>query len=529
MAEQMLKPHYSESTLPTLEHVVSEIGQSPCLHCTIIFHPQVARIGERAIFNGDSSEWVLGRHWPNFATVGDAGFGGPLDDPYISRRALQLLPAEDGVMLERPAQASRCRVNGMDLQEVVHIDGVSLSRGVPLLLSHSVVLLLRLSHVQTLPVCDSAGSALVGESHAMHALREQIRRAAASDQDVLIRGETGVGKELVAQAVCAGSRRAADPLVAVNMAAIPPALAAAFLFGNTRGAFSGAERARPGYFREADGGTLFLDEVGDTPEEVQPLLLRALQQREIQVVGGDTATVDVRVISATDAAIDRSECDFKSALRHRLGALEIAIPPLRERAEDIGLLLLHSLRRACDEERCADFLPHPGSSALQLAHWASLFYRFAAYDWPGNVRQLENYATQVAINSEQLPVIPPAVLAAFVPDKKMAGEEVNEDFEAGSPPRRMSEVSEREFDDSMANHGYEVRPVAEALGVSRQSVYRRIDKSTVYRRVNEISKPELEETLNACAGDIRRCAELLKVSASALRTRVRAAESTVGL
>ncbi len=520
----MLDTHCGESTLPTLHHVVSGVNPQPQLQCTILFHPQVQRIGEQAILEDNLDQWVLGRYSPGFAAAGVETAGRPLDDPYISRRALQVSLQGNGILLQRPDRASRCRVQDVDLREELQLDEASLARGVPLLLAHSVVLMLRLVDA---PATSGAGieiDTLVGGSRAMCALREQVRRAAASDQDVLVLGETGVGKELVAQAVCAGSRRATGPLVTVNMAAVPSALAAAFLFGNTRGAFSGAERARRGYFREADGGTLFLDEVGDTPEEVQPLLLRALQQREVQVVGGEIETVDVRVISATDAAIDQVECDFKSALRHRLGAIEIKVPPLRDHPEDIGSLLLHGLRLACDAEGCLERLPHEDSPPLQLAHWAGLFLRFASYNWPGNVRQLANFASQVVIASEQSPVIPPNLLAAFLATDTQGTQE----RKPVNPVRRMKDISEREFDDTMAAHGYEVRPVAEALGVSHQSVYRRIDKSTVYRRVSEVTAQELEAVLAVCAGEVSRCAAQLKVSESALRTRLCAAGSPAG-
>lgn len=513
-----------DSTLPSLHHLVPGLGASEQLQVTIIFHPDVARIGERAIPPGDTGAFALGRHYPAFARPGDDNCARPLDDPYVSRCALRFSGVDDGVLLHRPEQASRCRVQGLELQDELHINDADLARGVPLLLSHTVVLLLRKCRPSICGHNSSVAPALIGDSEVMCDLRGHISAAAGSDQDVLVRGETGVGKELVAQAICAGSRRADGPLVTVNMAAVPAPLAAAFLFGNTRGAFSGADRARAGYFLEADSGTLFLDEVGDTPEEVQPLLLRALQEREIQVVGGSVKTVDVRVISATDAPIDEAECDFKSALRHRLGTIEIRVPPLREHPEDIGSLLLHSLQRACEAEACLALLPNQQSAPHLLGQWSSLFFRFLSYCWPGNVRELENFATQVVIASDDSPVIPPSVLAAMLPEEPISG--VAET--PGEVGRRMRDVSDQEFDKAMSVHGYEVRPVAQALGVSHQSVYRRIDKSRVYRRVSELSWQELETTLSAVAGDVTRCAEQLKVSESALRGRLRTADSVAG-
>ena len=506
----MSHTHYSETTLPTLGDAVAEAGLAPCLHCTILFHPDVERIGEQAVLDSADSSWMLGRHAPLFAAPG-AVAEAALEDPYLSRRALRLSVEAGGLRLCRPQQASRCRVGASEVDELFITDA-ELQQGVPLLLAHAVVLLLR----RCVPVTPSTEAipGFVGDSPAMQRLRGQLARAAASDQDVLIRGETGVGKEMAARAICAGSVRAGAPMVTVNMAAIPASLATALLFGNTRGAFSGADRARRGFFREADGGTLFLDEVGDTAVEVQPQLLRALQQREVQVVGGAVETVDVRVISATDAALDEGDCDFKSALRYRLGALEVEIPPLREHPEDIGTLLLHFLRHACEREHRSVLLPQPDSSPMHLARWARLFFEFARYAWPGNVRQLQNYATQVVVASETAPVIPAVLLEEPAP--------VETDAPAKTAPRRMREISEAEFAAAMTRHRWEITPVAAFLGVSRQSVYRRIDQSELYRRARDIPAATLEAALARNGGDIDALSAELQVSASALRARLRA-------
>ena len=152
---------------------------------------------------------------------------------------------------------------------------------------------------------------------------------------VLTQGDTSYPLELSWTALPEGGAKA--------LCSLPTDLAPAALFGSARGAFTGADKAAPGYFDQAQGGSLFLDEIGDTSADVQPLLLRALQQREIQAVGGPIRRVDVRVISATDAALEGVGCDFKAALRHRLGAIEILLPPLREHPEDVGELLLHFL------------------------------------------------------------------------------------------------------------------------------------------------------------------------------------------
>ncbi|WNZ66047.1 sigma-54 factor interaction domain-containing protein [Myxococcus sp. MxC21-1] len=189
---------------------------------------------------------------------------------------------------------------------------------------------------------------IVGHGEGIHRVREDIIRVADLAVPVLIRGETGTGKELVARAIHASGPRRAGPFVSVNLGALAKELVAAELFGAQRGAYTGASRDREGYFRAAEGGTLFLDEVGEAPPEVQAALLRVLETGEIYPVGGHTPVpVDVRLVSATDAHLEAriQERTFKAPLLHRLAGFEILVPPLRERREDVGLLFLHFARQ----------------------------------------------------------------------------------------------------------------------------------------------------------------------------------------
>jgi DNA-binding NtrC family response regulator len=363
---------------------------------------------------------------------------------------------------------------------------------------------------------------LRGSGAAMAELRRQIRRIACSDLDVLLRGETGTGKEVVAHAIHRASDRARDPMVSVNVAAIPGSLAPAALFGSSRGAFTGADRARPGYFQQASGGTLFLDEIGDAPEEVQPQLLRVLQQREIQPVGGEIQRVDVRVISATDVELDGESAGFKSALRHRLGALEVSLPALRDHREDIGELLAHYLGAALARHGRGELLP--GQSAREIASCAALFYQAACCDWPGNVRQLVNVCNQVAIASEdelQVPASVSALLGSAMLTP-LGGTQYSELSIEGAEYRSIQEIVDEDFDRAMQDSNYEVAGVAQRLGVSRQSVYRRMASSGVYRKAADLSESELLDAVRDCGGDTRAAAKLLRVSASGLRYRVRA-------
>jgi two-component system response regulator AtoC len=226
------------------------------------------------------------------------------------------------------------------------------------------------------------GRGIVGTAPAMRRLLDTVARVAPKDVTVLLRGETGTGKELVAGLLHAQSRRSAGPLVRFNCAAIPGDLAEAELFGHVRGAFTGATQARRGFFAEASGGTLVLDEVGELPLAVQATLLRALQEGEIQPVGASRIEkVDVRVVASTnrDLAADVKAGRFREDLYYRLAVVELVVPALREHREDIPALVEEFARR-CRERF--------GTDDVRLS--PELVLALTRADWPGNVRQLEN-------------------------------------------------------------------------------------------------------------------------------------------
>ena len=236
------------------------------------------------------------------------------------------------------------------------------------------------------------GRSIVGESSAMRRLIDAASRVAPRDITVLIRGETGTGKELVAALVHAESKRAKQPLVRFNCAAIPGELAEAELFGHARGAFTGAVQARRGFFAEADGGTLVLDEVGELPLSMQAKLLRALQEGEIQPVGaGRVERVDVRVIACTnrDLSAEVRAGRFREDLYYRLAVVELVVPPLHEHREDIPALATEFTRRYAEK------------FAVEGARLSpALVESLRGADWPGNVRQLENaVARMVALSA----------------------------------------------------------------------------------------------------------------------------------
>ncbi len=229
---------------------------------------------------------------------------------------------------------------------------------------------------------------IVGRSAAMTQVLDLVGTVADSRSPVLITGETGTGKELVARALHAGSRRS-GPFVAVNCSAIAAGLMESELFGHVKGAFTGADRERAGLFAAADGGTLFLDEVGELPLELQPKLLRVIQEGEVRRVGENRPTrVDVRLLSATarDLKDEAAHGRFRDDLYYRLAVVEIRVPPLRERREDIPTLCRHFVARiAAREGRPTPALAPDALEALQ------------GYDWPGNVRELENFMEKTMI------------------------------------------------------------------------------------------------------------------------------------
>src|SRR5437870_2381271 len=233
---------------------------------------------------------------------------------------------------------------------------------------------------------------IVGSSEALRRVLRQVTKVAPSDSTVLILGETGTGKELIARAIHKRSGRAERAFIAVNCAAIPPSLIASELFGHEKGAFTGATQRRTGRFESADGGTIFLDEVGDLPAEIQIALLRVLQEREIERVGSNgSIPVDVRVLAATHRDLNAlvAEGKFREDLLYRLTVVPIEIPPLRERLADIPLLVEYFIDRF--GKRAGKKFTSIDKKSLKL---------FEGYNWPGNVRELQNVIERAVILCE---------------------------------------------------------------------------------------------------------------------------------
>jgi two-component system nitrogen regulation response regulator GlnG len=500
-------------------------GTAPSLPVlTLLGHPDLSRTGDR-VFLPDlvrGRQVLLSRDTPSFAAPG-ALTGRPLADPFLSRSPLRLEPlADSAVLLHLDGSRTRVTIDGEPVAESRTLSAAEMEEGAVVVLADRVTLLLQR---RPAPLPGAGGAfGLLGESAGMEAVRQAVSRVAALPTAVLLRGETGTGKEVVARALHEHSPRAGGPFVSVNLAALPPSLAAAELFGARKGAYTGSVRDQPGYFALAHGGTLYLDEVGEAPPEIQVMLLRALESGEIMAVGDPTPRkVDVRIVSATDADLEESirRGTFRSPLLHRLSGYLIRLPPLRQRKEDVGRLLVHFLR--VELERIGEGLPAGGD-----APWlpAALVSRLVRYSWPGNVRQLQNVARQLAIDGRGQPVLLDSPeLDSLMPGTVQAPPERTPSPEplasSKARGRRPSEVSEDEMIAALRAHRWNLKAAADALGIPRTSMYLLLERSPRVRQAGEVPAEEIREAHARCGGDLEAMAGELEVSERGLRQRLK--------
>ena len=305
---------------------------------------------------------------------------------------------------------------------------------------------------------------MIGDSPQIRRVYELIDRVAASDTSVLIIGETGTGKELVARALHARSLRKSGPFIAINCAAMPVTLLESELFGHVRGAFTDAKQPRSGLLVQAEGGTLFLDELGDMPLEMQTKLLRALQERKVRPVGGDTEVpFDVRLVTATNLDLDSAveEGEFRRDLFYRINVVSIPLPPLRARGNDVLLLAQHFLRKQATRS---------GKAVTSISNAAAR--KLLYYEWPGNVRELENCierAVAMARFSE--------VGTEDLPDKILHNQSNTQVAVQAATPEAMIPMAEMELRymrQALAASGGNKTQAARVLGLDRRSFYRRL-------------------------------------------------------
>ncbi len=328
---------------------------------------------------------------------------------------------------------------------------------------------------------SDATKALIGESPAMKRVHDLIHRVADSNASVLIRGETGTGKELVARAIHAASPRRDGPFVAINCAAVPANLLESELFGHTKGAFTDAKAPRAGLFLEASGGTLFLDEIGEMPLDMQAKLLRALQERTVRPVGGDKETpFDARILAAThrDLEADVSERRFRQDLYYRINVVCIDVPPLHERGTDILKLAVYFVDRLSDRA---------GRPRVSLS--PQVAERLMSYDWPGNVRELENCMERVM------------ALARF---DQMTLEDLPERIRTYAPERFVLSADQADevlkLDELERRYIFRVIKLVEGnksraaqlLGLDRRTLYRKLDRYRGAARGNSDGNTSVE-------------------------------------
>jgi two-component system nitrogen regulation response regulator GlnG len=457
----------------------------------------------------------------------------PLETIRVSRRPITIRVEEDGRVSLEAATELDVFVDGVHVPNASTFPATALISGISLKLSSFVLLQLGIFEVGHEPL---AIPELVGHSPRMRELRAEIGRLADLDVPVLLRGETGVGKELVAAALHHSSKRREGPYVRVNMAAIPPLMAAGELFGHASGAFTGATSARDGYFVDADRGSLFLDEIGEATIDVQSVLLRTIETGEIQPLGGTLRTVSVRLITATDSDLDADveRGAFSRALLQRFG-YELWVPALREHKEDIPLLFgdfLGEELRAFGEEARLCTAPEADQHPYLTADFIMSLLR---HDWPGNVRELRGAARRYAIHNRgrehpevderlRTMLIPGApasgVLAASDPNAESQPAEAGAREANPAPRREAVQLKDQDVLEALRRYHFEIDRTARELGVSRSWMHARMNAIAGVRKAKDLRSEEIQNALRQNDGDIERAARQLEVSAKGLQLQI---------
>lgn len=311
-------------------------------------------------------------------------------------------------------------------------------------------------------------SQLVGTGTAMDSVRKLIAKVAPTESSVLIRGETGCGKELVSRAVHDSSMHADKPLVAINCGALPENLIESELFGHCRGAFTGADSARVGLFEVADGGTVFLDEIGELPLAMQAKLLRVLETGDIRRVGDNqTVHVDVRVVCATHRDLEKmvEEGTFREDLMFRINTFEIHVPSLRQRVSDIEPLAIHLLRR------------HRKDGADDQLFSEEAITELKSHSWPGNVRELANVVEHAAILCDSFPITPEHLPRHF--GRRQLRKAIRE-----GEPMSLRELELMAIERAIARHDGNKPAAADELGVSLKTLYNKLNSADERRQAS---------------------------------------------
>ncbi len=406
--------------------------------------------------NVESGTTMLGTH-PNNDVV--------LTDNTVSRYHLELQVRQDGLKIKDLDTTNGTKHGGTRVGSIVVTGAAHLRLG-----KHTEVELVPTDQTVELPQFegDRFGSVL-GASTPMRKLFSLLSRMSATDATLLLEGETGTGKEAIAEAVHQRSSRANGPLVVVDCGAIPRELIASELFGHIKGSFTGAGTDKSGLVEAADGGTLFLDEIGELGLDLQPQLLRVLEKREVRRVGDTRGTkVDIRIVAATNRDLREmvKQGTFREDLYFRLAVVKAVVPPLRERPDDIPMLAHHFARQI---GRGAFDLPGP------------LIEKFRAHAWPGNVRELRNVVERaMSLGDSGLPTSAGAAPIAPVPSGGLAADEDMLDLPFKEAKGQLIESFERAYlQHLLGKHGGNISQAANEAGIDRNYIHRLIKKYNI--------------------------------------------------
>jgi two-component system nitrogen regulation response regulator GlnG len=490
---------------------------------TIIWHPDLDRAGQVAPLTAlfDSAVAHLSRDEPIFFPPG-SGTGQSVDHRRMSREPVIDVVSARGILELHPGRSGgEIEVDGLPFNEAKRLTADDLRRGLILTVARRFVFCLHSIHF---PITRSPTLGLLGTSDGIEEVRRSITRVADKKTPVLLRGESGTGKELAARALHDAGPRPSSPFVAVNMGRLLRETAAADLFGYQKGAFTGATADSPGHFRSASGGTIFLDEIGFTPPDVQPMLLRVLEDHVVQALGASQPRkVDVRIVAATDARLEKAVAAgrFEPSLFNRLNnSFNIPLPPLRDRREDVGTLLVQFLRSEFADSTQLQRLQDPEP---QMRPWLSArdVAAVALSPLSGNVRSLIGLARDLVTKAGDDPRADThSVIKAFL-SRNLADTQMPDPGRSPTPTASGQSVpTGAELLSALESADWNRPRAAKVLGVSRQAFWRYLVKHADLRLVADLDPRDLLRESEACGGDLQALAKKLGVSAPLLSRRL---------
>jgi DNA-binding NtrC family response regulator len=507
----------------------------PLLAMSIAWHPETQRIGAQYVVSHHDWNLELSRFVPAFNKPNEEAL--PLGFSGISREPLRFKRDEqEGIQLSIPNSRMAVEINGVEMSDSCYFSYEQIEDGVIIGLGRAVLICLH--WMKSVPR-NNAVPGFIGIGQAALSTRDLIRQAALSDNTVLLLGETGTGKEVAAKGIHSLSKRVNKPMVCVNMATLNESLAAADLFGAAKGAYTGAQQNREGYFGQAEQGTLFLDEIGNTPQPVQAMLLRVLESKEYRPVGAvRDLTTTARLITATDQNL--YDAGFNQALLRRLEHFVIPMPALRQRREDIGPVLI-------------DYLQKKNVAIDQQALPFDFVSDMLNFDWPGNIRQLcniiERYLvaqqmgerpnlnqyiavnvnhpsrrlldTPRSINSSVMPTVKDVINAQSRSEATPSTLSAPEKTNAIIPRSRLKDLSHDDILNAMEKHAWTIQYAAQDLGISRPSMYKLLESHPEIRRVEQIAQEEIRQAWEQAQQSVEHCASRLRTPNEALRRHLK--------